>query len=121
MKLSPLLALVMLAATFTTAAADADTRVFEMRTYHAAPGKLDALNARFRNHTVALFEKHGITNIGYWTPIENPDNLLIYILAYPSREARDTSWKEFAADEDWKKAKTESEVNGKLVSKVDQL
>ena len=117
----PLLALAMLATTFTATAADADTRVFEMRTYHAAPGKLDDLNARFRNHTVKLFEKHGITNIGYWTPIENPDNLLIYVLAYPSREARETSWKEFQADEDWKKAKADSEVNGKLVTKVDQL
>ncbi|MEP6673212.1 MAG: NIPSNAP family protein, partial [Chthoniobacter sp.] len=116
----PLLALTMLATSVTTVAADPDTRVFEMRTYHAAPGKLDDLNARFRNHTVALFEKHGITNIGYWTPIENPDNLLIYVLAYPGREARETAWKEFAADEDWKKAKTESEVNGKLVTKVDQ-
>ncbi|MDR3404636.1 MAG: NIPSNAP family protein [Chthoniobacter sp.] len=121
MKFLPLFALTMLATSLTALAADTDTRVFEMRTYHAAPGKLDDLNARFRNHTVALFEKHGITNIGYWTPIENTDNLLIYVLAYPSREARDTSWKEFGADEDWKKAKTESEVNGKLVNKVDQL
>jgi len=121
MKFLPLLALTMLATSITALAADPDTRVFEMRTYHAAPGKLDDLNARFRNHTVALFAKHGITNIGYWTPIENPDNLLIYVLAYPSREARDTSWKEFASDEDWKKAKAESEVNGKLVNKVDQL
>lgn len=120
MKLLPLLALAMLA-TFTAQAADTDTRVFEMRTYHAAPGKLDDLNARFRNHTTKLFEKHGITNIGYWTPIENADNLLIYVLAYPSREARETSWKEFQADEDWKKAKADSEVNGKLVNKVDQL
>jgi hypothetical protein len=111
----------MLTATLATSASAADTRVFEMRTYHAAPGKLDDLNARFRNHTVKLFEKHGITNIGYWMPIENPENLLIYVLAYPSREARDSSWKEFQADEDWKKAKTESEANGKLVTKVDQL
>ncbi len=121
MKFLPLLAITMLAARLTALAADPDTRVFEMRTYHAAPGKLDDLNARFRNHTVALFEKHGITNIGYWTPIENPDNLLVYVLAYPSREAGETSWKEFNADEDWKKAKAESEVNGKLVTKVDRL
>jgi hypothetical protein len=120
MKIASLLAITMLAASIT-ALAETDTRVFEMRTYHAAPGKLDDLNTRFRNHTVQLFEKHGITNIGYWTPIENTDNLLIYVLAYPSREARDSSWKEFQADEDWKKARTESEVNGKLVTKVDQL
>jgi len=121
MKLPTLLTAMMLATIFTSSAADQDTRVFEMRTYHAAPGKLDDLNARFRNHTVKLFEKHGITNIGYWVPIENTDNLLIYVLAYPSREARETSWKEFQADDDWKKAKAESEVNGKLVNKVDQL
>jgi hypothetical protein len=121
MKLAPLLAATMLTTSLSALAADADTRVFEMRTYHAAPGKLDDLNARFRNHTVKIFEKHGITNIGYWMPIENTDNLLLYVLAYPSREARDTSWKEFMADEDWKKARVESEANGKLVTKVDQL
>jgi hypothetical protein len=121
MKLLSLLAVAVLATTFAASAADSDSRVFEMRTYHAAPGKLDDLNTRFRDHTVKLFEKHGITNVGYWTPIENTDNLLIYVLAYPSREARETSWKEFQADEDWKKAKADSEVNGKLVTKVDQL
>jgi len=120
MKILPLLTAAAMLATATAFAADKDTRVFEMRTYHAAAGKLDDLNARFRNHTVKLFEKHGMTNIGYWVPIENTDNVLIYVLAYPSREARETSWKEFQADEDWKKAKAESEVNGKLVDKVDQ-
>src|SRR5262245_30676638 len=75
----------------------ADTRLYEMRTYHAAPGKLDDLNARFRNHTLKLFEKHGIENIGYWMPVTNQDNLLIYILAYPSKEAHDGSWKAFGA------------------------
>jgi hypothetical protein len=111
----------MLAATFTTHAAEKDSRVFEMRTYYAAPGKLDDLNARFRDHTTKLFEKHGITNIGYWVPIENPDNKLVYVLAYPSREARDTSWKAFTGDPDWKKAQSASEANGKLVAKVEQL
>jgi hypothetical protein len=70
---------------------------------------------------MALFEKHGITNIGYWVPIENTDNKLIYVLAYPSRAARDTSWKEFNADPDWQAAHKASEVNGKLVAKVEQL
>ncbi len=121
MKFASLLTAAMLTATFAASAADQDTRVFEMRTYHAAPGKLDALNERFRDHTVKLFEKHGMTNIGYWMPIENTDHLLIYVLAYPSREARDVSWTEFQADEDWKKAKAESEVGGTLVAKVDQL
>jgi hypothetical protein len=102
------------------AAAETDTRLFEMRTYHAAPGKLDALNARFRSHTMRFFEKHGMTNIGYWMPVENSDQLLIYLLAYPSRAARDASWKAFGSDPDWKKAQGESEREGKLVTKVDQ-
>jgi hypothetical protein len=102
-------------------AANQDTRVFEMRTYYAPSGKLDALNARFRDHTVKLFEKHGITNLGYWMPLENPENKLVYVLAYPSREARDASWKAFQADADWQKARAESEKDGKLVAKVEQL
>lgn len=101
-----------------SSAADSDPRVFEMRIYYAAPGKLDALHSRFRDHTTALFEKHGITNIGYWTPVENSESELIYFLAYPSREARDQSWKAFMADPDWQKAYKASEVDGKLVSKV---
>lgn len=95
--------------------------VLELRTYHAAPGKLDALLTRFREHTVDLFTKHGMTNVGYWVPVENPDNLLIYLMAYPNKEARDASWKAFMADPEWKKAAGESEVNGKLVEKVEQI
>ena len=102
----------------------ASTRYFEMRTYHAAPGKLDALNTRFREHTVALFKKHGMESIGYWTPVgegeEKPDTL-VYVLGYPSKEASEASWKAFRADPVWIKAKAESEVNGPLVEKVDSL
>ena len=111
----------MLSTVLSATAADKDTRVFEMRTYYAAPGKLDALNSRFRDHTVGLFAKHGITNVCYWTPIENPDNKLIYVLAYPDKAARDASWKGFGADPDWQKAQRASEVDGKLVAKVEQL
>ena len=100
----------MLATTLT--AAEPDTRVFEMRTYFSPAGKLDELHTRFREHTMALFTKHGITNIGYWVPVENTDNKLVYVLAYPSREARDASWKAFMADPDWKKAQAESEIAG---------
>ena len=96
-----------------------DTRVFEMRTYHAAPGKLDALHARSRDHTCALFEKHGITNIGYWVPLENEGNILTYIVAYPERKARETSWKAFKNDPDWKTAYAASTKDGKIVQKVD--
>jgi NIPSNAP len=95
-----------------------EPRCYEMRTYYAPEGKLDELHARFRDHTIKLFEKHGIQSIGYWTPQDNPDRKLIYLLAYPSREAREKSWKGFMADPDWQKAAKDSEKNGKLVSKV---
>ncbi len=95
--------------------------VFEMRTYYAHPGKLEALQARFRDHTTRLFTKHGITNLGYWVPIENPEQKLVYVLGYPNRESRERSWKQFAADEDWKTAKSRSETQGPLVAKVEAL
>jgi hypothetical protein len=98
-------------------------RVFEIRTYTAAEGKLDALETRFRDHTVRLFEKHGMTNIGYWTPQDGPlsENTLIYILAYPSREAAKQSWDAFRADPEWQKALAASEVDGKLTVNVESL
>src|SRR5690349_10137543 len=98
-----------------------DNRCFELRTYSAAPGKLDALQSRFREHTIHLFEKHGMQNIGYWVPIDNPDNKLIYILAFPSRDAAKKSWKEFFADPDWQKVQKASEASGKLVTNVDSV
>jgi hypothetical protein len=119
-----LLPLVALAPLFTLSAgsraAEPDTRVYEMRVYHAMPGKLDALNARFRDHTVKLFEKHGLSNVGYFVPVgENKDNKLVYWISAPSKEARDKSFKVFGADPDWKKAAAESEKDGKLVAKVE--
>jgi hypothetical protein len=99
----------------------ADTRVFELRTYTAASGKLDALQARFRDHTTKLFERHGMTNIGYWVPVDNADNQLIYLLAFPDKATRDTCWKNFGADPEWLSVVKESEANGKLVSKVTSL
>ena len=102
----------LLTVTGSVAAADKDERLFELRVYYAADGKLDALNARFRDHTCKLFEKHGMTNIGYWTPIENPDRKLIYILAHKDKDAATASWKAFVADPDWQKAYKESEKDG---------
>jgi hypothetical protein len=99
----------------------ADERYYEMRVYYAAPGKLEDLNARFRNHTMKLFEKHGMTNLGYWVPLDNPENKLIYVLSYKDKEAREKAWKDFMADPDWQKAQKASEVNGKLVDKVDNF
>ncbi len=111
------------AARSVPAAAPAKTRVFEIRTYTANPGKLEALDARFRDHTTRLFEKHGITNIGYWVPTDEPQSkeTLVYILAYENREAAEKSWKAFRADPEWLKAKADSEANGKLVSKVESV
>jgi hypothetical protein len=105
----------------TAVAAEKDTRVYEMRTYYAPAGKLEALHARFRDHTVKLFEKHGMTNVGYWVPLENPDNKLIYLLAYPSREAREKSWKAFSADPAWQKVRKETEANGPIVARFETL
>ncbi len=103
-----------------------DSRVFEMRTYYAAPGKLEDLQARFCDHTVKLFEKHGMTNIGYWVPVDEKTgqpsgNTLVYILAFPSFEARTKSWDGFRTDPAWNAARNESEKNGKLVEKVDSV
>ena len=107
--------------TVAALAAEKDTRVYEMRTYFAAPGKLDALHARFRDHTVRLFDKHGITNIGYWVPIENPDTKLVWVIAFPSAEAREASFKAFNADPEWQTAFKASEAEGKLVSRSETI
>ncbi|MCU0352557.1 MAG: NIPSNAP family protein, partial [Cytophagales bacterium] len=96
-------------------------RLYEMRVYYAEPGKLNDLLTRFRNHSTKLLEKHGMTNEGYWLPIDNKDNKLIYVMSYPDRAARDKSWKDFFADPEWQKVSAESEKNGKLVAKVDEI
>jgi hypothetical protein len=95
--------------------------VFELRVYHAAAGKLSELEARFRDHTIKLFERHAIKSVAYWIPLDEPDksNTLIYILQHPSREAAAANWKSFQEDPEWKSVKEKSEANGKLVDKVD--
>ncbi len=99
----------------------AATTVYELRVYSAAAGKLPELLARFRDHTIKLFEKHGMKNVAYWTPVDEPgkSGTLIYILRHASREAAAASWKAFQDDPDWKSVKEKSEANGKLVDKVD--
>ena len=92
---------------------------FELRTYYAAEGKLEALNTRFRDHTMKLFTRHGMTNVAYWMPVENPGNTLVYLLSYPDLAAREASWKAFLADPEWVAAKAESEKTGALVEKVE--
>jgi hypothetical protein len=99
-------------------------RVFEMRTYYTLEGRLPALNKRFREHTCDLFKKHGMELIGFWTPIDEKDgknDKLVYILAYPSREAAALSWKAFQADPEWIKARDASEKDGKIVKKVESV
>jgi hypothetical protein len=105
------------------ARAQAAPRVFEIRTYTTHPGKLEALNTRFRNHTLKLFEKHGMTNVGYWTPSDAPlaENTLIYVVAHKSRDAAKASWDAFRSDPDWVKARTASEAAGPIVVKIDSV
>jgi NIPSNAP len=101
--------------------AQAAMSVYELRVYHAAPGKLSDLLSRFREHTMKIFDRHGIKSVAYWTPLDEPDkdNTLIYILRHPSREAAAANWKSFQDDPEWKSVKDKSEANGKLVEKVD--
>lgn len=100
----------------------AEPRVFELRTYTTSPGKLDDLHKRFRDHTMKIFESHGMTNVGYWTPIDKDkgsDNTLVYLLAFPSREAAARSWKAFGEDPVWQKVYKESQPDGiPLAAKV---
>ena len=103
--------------------AQTDNRVFELRTYTAVEGKLGELQARFRNHTIRIFNRHGMTSIGYWVPQDAPlsQSTLIYILAHASREAAAKSWADFQADPEWQKVVAESQVNGKLAAKVESV
>lgn len=105
------------------ASAQQHGRVFELRTYTCYEGKLPDLLARFRNHTMQIFEKHGMTNIGYWVPQDSPlsQNTLIYMLAHPSREAAKKNWDAFRNDPEWQKVQKESEANGKIVSKMESV
>jgi hypothetical protein len=103
--------------------AQSKTRVFELRTYTAPEGKLGDLHKRFRDHTMRIFEKHGMTNVGYWSPQDAPlsQNTLIYVIAHSSREAAKTNWEAFRNDPEWKKVASESQVNGPIVSKVESV
>jgi hypothetical protein len=102
-------------------AAEKKDRVFELRTYVTHPGKLPDLNKRFRDHTCRIFQKHGIELIGFWTPAEGPqaENTLIYVVAFPSMEAREKAWKAFGSDPEWKKVYAESHKDGVIVKKVE--
>jgi hypothetical protein len=95
-------------------------RVFELRTYTAPEGKLGDLHKRFRDHTMRIFKKHGMESVGYWQPQDPPDsqNTLIYIISHQSREQAKKNWADFQADPEWQKVSADSQVNGRIVSKV---
>ena len=99
------------------------TPVYELRVYHTYEGKLDDLLRRFREHTTKLFEKHGIKNVAYWTPTDEPlkGKPLVYILEHPSRDAATANWKAFGDDPEWRSVRDKSEANGKIVEKVDSM
>ncbi len=102
----------------------AERRVFELRTYHVNEGKLDDLHKRFRDHTCSLLKKHGAELIGFWTPLDDKDGKgkkLIYLVAFPSREAAKKTWEEFGKDPEWRKVYEESHKNGKLVDRVESV
>ena len=106
----------------TSMPAQAADRVYELRTYTTFDGKLENLKARFRDHTISIFNRHGMTSIGYWVPDgEKSKNTLIYILAHPSLEEAKKHWDEFGADPEWKKVSADSEKDGKIVSHVDSV
>jgi hypothetical protein len=103
--------------------APAAARVFEIRTYYTLPGRLEALHKRFREHTLKLFEKHGMTNVAYWTPQDSPgkDNTLVYVISHASREAAKKSWAAFVADPEWQKVSEESQKDGKIIEKIESV
>ncbi|MBT5188055.1 MAG: NIPSNAP family protein [Kordiimonadaceae bacterium] len=100
---------------FSAVSAQAADTVYELRTYTTNEGKLDDLNARFRDHTIGLFEKHGISSVGYWTPVDTP-NTLIYVIKHNSRDAAAQSWKAFIEDPAWAVVAKESNANGAILA-----
>src|ERR1035437_6425770 len=101
----------------------AQNRVYELRTYTCFEGKLEALKARFRDHTIEIFKRHGLESVGYWVPeeAEKSKTTLIYILVHPSLEAAKKNWDGFHNDPEWKKGSADSEANGKIVQKVESI
>lgn len=113
-----------LASCVVASAAAESGRVYELRTYTTAPGKRDALLTRFRDHTVKIFEKHGMVNVGYWVPADAKDggeDKLIYLLEHKSRDAAKNSWKAFSGDPQWQDVRKKSEAAGKIVTKVESV
>ena len=103
--------------------AQSANRVFELRTYTTTEGRLDDLQAGFRANTMRLFERHGMTNVGYWTPQDAPNssNTLVYIIAHNSRETAETSWQNFRNDPEWQRVSSEAQANGRVVENIESV
>jgi hypothetical protein len=95
--------------------------VFQLRTYHLLPGRLDAIQARFRDHTQALFEKQGLSNYPYWITVEKEgvQSKLVYFIGHQNKEEFNAAFGRFVADPEWIKVRDASEVSGKIVEKID--
>lgn len=107
---------------FAISSAAQDEKVYELRTYTATPGNLDNLHARFRDHTIRIFEKHGMKIVGFWSPLneEEADDTLIYVLEHASQEAANASWKAFVEDPEWKSVAEASNANGPILAGIEQ-
>ncbi len=115
MKTKKVLTSILLVLCFVSPLAQAE--IYELRTYYAHEGRLDDLLARFENHTMSIFTRHGIRNVAYWVPQDQEDTL-IYIIAHQDRDAATASWAAFRSDPDWVSAREESRRNGPLVKEV---
>lgn len=119
--------LVLAAAALSVSAAPSiapDSRVFELRTYHSTPDKIEALHTRFRDHTNELFKRHGMTVIGQWVPMDadkGSADTLVYMLAFKDRATATSAWREFARDPDWVKVYADSQKDGPLTTKIDSV
>jgi len=109
------------AGTFYSTSAQ-NQKVFELRTYQATPGNLGNLHARFRDHTIRIFRKHGMEIVGFWSPTseEERDDILVYLLAHDSQDAADASWQAFGADPEWASVAEESNKNGQILAGVER-
>jgi len=115
-------ALVLAIGIVTQSHAASPQHVYELRLYHVHEGKMDALKARFGDHTDAIFARHGMKSIGYWQPEDAPSSqdLFIYVLEHPSRQEAEKNWAAFQADPEWQKVKAASEAQGPLVDHIDR-
>ena len=121
--LTPIIALIVgLGAGIFFATSAQDQKVFELRTYQATPGNLDNLHARFRDHTIRIFRKHGMEIVGFWSPTseDEKDDFLLYLLAHDSQEAADASWQAFGSDPEWERVAEESNRNGQILAGVER-